>query len=85
MAARTDYTIDGPKSATVFLTASKSNGKEGRPFAARTVDGGLTWKMLGWIGPEPAGFAIMPSSLRLGPQELLTTIRGEAGPGSQLD
>ncbi|MBL8216277.1 MAG: exo-alpha-sialidase [Bryobacterales bacterium] len=75
VAARTDYVIDGPQTATVFLTASKSNGKEGRPFACRTTDGGLTWQMLGWIGPEPSGFAIMPSSLRLGPKELLTTVR----------
>jgi hypothetical protein len=27
------------------------------------------------IGPEPAGYAIMPSTIRLGPRELLTTIR----------
>ena len=32
--ARTDYIVDGPNECTLFLTASKANGKEGRPFCA---------------------------------------------------
>lgn len=75
VAARTDYIVNGPKDCLVFLTASKSNGKEGRPFVARTLDGGLTWKFVSWIGPEPEGFAIMPSSVRLDSSRLLSTIR----------
>ena len=73
--ARTDYLIEGPKQALVFLTQSKSDGKEGRPFCARTTDGGLTWKLVSYIGPEPAGFAIMPSTVRLGPTKVLTAVR----------
>ena len=75
VAARTDYIVKNGKECTVFLTASKANGREGRPFAARTKDGGLQWEFLSFIGPEPAGFAIMPSSLRLRDGSLLTTVR----------
>lgn len=75
VAARTDYVVDGPHECTVFLTASKSNRKEGRPFCARTSDGGATWNFLSWIGPEPEGYSIMPSSVRLSPSELISTIR----------
>ena len=31
---RTDYIVDGPSRCTLFLTASKANGREGRPFCA---------------------------------------------------
>jgi hypothetical protein len=75
IAARTDYIVDGPSECTLFLTASKRNGREGRPICVRTTDGGKTWTFLSYIGPEPAGYAIMPSTLRLGPGELLTAIR----------
>jgi hypothetical protein len=75
IAARTDYIVNGPKDAFVFLTASKSDGKEGRVFCARTEDGGMTWKFVSWIGAEPAGFSIMPSSVRLSPKELVTATR----------
>jgi hypothetical protein len=73
--ARTDYLIEGPHQALVFLSQSKSNGREGRPFCARTTDGGLTWQFISYVGPEPAGFAIMPSTVRMGPGKLLTTVR----------
>jgi hypothetical protein len=63
----------------MFLTAGKSNHKEGRPFCARTTDGGKTWKFIGWIGPEPKGISIMPSTVRLGPMHLLSTVRVQEG------
>src|ERR1051326_2410468 len=72
--ARTDYLIEGPREALVFLSQSKTNGREGRPFCARTTDGGLTWGFISYIGPEPPGFAIMPSTVRLDREKLLTTI-----------
>ncbi len=82
---RTDYVVDGSATCTLFLTASKANGREGRPFCARTTDGGLSWKFLSFIGPEPVGYAIMPSSVRLAPLELITTIRRQDPPRSWLD
>jgi BNR repeat protein len=48
-------------------------------FCSRTRDGGKTWEFVSWLGPEPAGFAIMPSSVRLGNQSILTTIRRKEG------
>ena len=75
IAARTDYVVNGPHDAFVFLTASKKNGKEGRPMCARTIDGGLSWKFVSWIGEEPAGFAIMPSTVRLSADRMITVVR----------
>lgn len=85
IAPRTDYIVNGPHDCHVFFTAAKSNGKEGRPFCARTTDGGKSWKFLAWIGDEPKGYAIMPSSIRLGKGELLTTIRCREGKSSWLE
>src|SRR5713226_81513 len=76
--ARTDYIINGQHDAMVFLTAAKSGGGEGRPFVARTTDGGLTWKFVAWIAPDPgAGFSIMPSSVRLSKTGIVTAVRHE--------
>ena len=81
VAARTDYIIDGPSRCTFFLTAAKTNGREGRVFCARTVDGGRTIRFLSWIGPEPEGYSIMPSTLRLPDGALLAAIRRKEGLG----
>jgi hypothetical protein len=75
IAARTDYVVNGPHDCHLFLTASKSNNREGRPISARTTDGGKTWEFLSFIGPEPKGYSIMPSTVRLSPRELVTTLR----------
>ena len=79
IAARTDYIVDGKNECMLFLTAAKSNGKEGRPLCVRTADGGKTWDFVGWIGPEPKGFGIMPSTVRLNPATLVTAIRRREG------
>ena len=75
VAARTDYIVNGPHDCLIFLTAAKSNGREGRPFCAQTTDGAKTWKFVAWIGDEPQGYSIMPSSVRVGKTELLSIIR----------
>jgi hypothetical protein len=75
IAARTDYLVEGPDTCLVFLTAAKSDGKEGRPLCAKTTDGGKNWQLQGWITPEPAGYAIMPSTAWLDNGGLLTAIR----------
>lgn len=73
--ARTDYLIISSKKALVFVTAAKNDGREGRPLCVRTTDGGMTWKIQGWIGDEPPGFSIMPSSVRLPGGRILTALR----------
>jgi hypothetical protein len=77
IAARTDYLIDGPRELTMFLTAAKANGREGRVICVRTADGGRTWRQVGLVGPEPDGndYSIMPSSVRLSPSTILTMTR----------
>jgi len=80
IAPRTDYIVNGKHDCMLFITAAKSNRREGRPLCVRTTDGGRTWTFVAWIGDEPSGFAIMPSTIRLGVKELLTAIRRRAGP-----
>lgn len=75
---RTDLIVLGKQDCLMFGSCAKENdGKEGRVFCARTTDGGVNWKLVSLIGPEPmeGGYAIMPSSLRLKDGTLLTTIR----------
>ncbi len=75
IAARTDYVVDDANTCTAFVTAAKSDGREGRPLCIRTNDGGKSWNFVGWIGNEPTGYAIMPSTVRLSDHELLTAVR----------
>jgi hypothetical protein len=75
IAARTDYVVNGSHDCLMCVTASKRNGKEGRPICIRTTDGARSWQFVSAIGPEPTGYAIMPATVRLSPTELLTTIR----------
>lgn len=75
IAGRPNYVVFGPREAMVFLTAAKANGREGRPFCARTRDGGLNWEFVSFIGPEPRGFAIMPAAVALADGTLVTAVR----------
>lgn len=75
LSARTDIVALSEHEALFLLTAAKSNGKEGRVFAAYTADGGRTFEQRGWLGPEPGGLQIMSSSLRLGGGRILTATR----------
>lgn len=79
IAARTDYLVDGPAALTLFLTAAKPNGEEGRVFCARTTDGGRSFAFVSWLTPEPPGYAIMPASLRLPSGRILTALRHSEG------
>ncbi len=79
IAARTDYIVDGENDCMLFLTAAKANGEEGRLLCVRTKDGGKTWKLVSWIGPEPEGFEIMPASVRLSETDILVAGRDREG------
>ncbi len=80
IAARTDYLVNGPDDCMIFQTAAKTNGREGRPFMARTNDGGKSWRFTSWINESPDGFGIMPAAIRLGEKELLVAVRRRSGP-----
>ncbi len=77
--SRTDYIIDGPNTLTAFLTVGFRQGEnDWREVACvRTTDGGLTWNHVSWVTP-PGVNSIMPSSVRLSPERILTTIRRHA-------
>lgn len=85
ISARTDYIVNGKHDLMAFITSGKENGREGRVFMTRTTDGGKTWPLVAWIGPEPEGFSIMPSSVRLSPSSLLTTLRQKEGDKHWID
>ena len=74
--ARTDYQVLGTKDLMLFLTAQKTNDREGRPFCARTRTGGKYWNQFAWIGPEPpTGYSIMPSSIHMPNHDFLVALR----------
>jgi hypothetical protein len=83
--ARTDYLIDSANEALLFLTVQKKNGKEGRVMCVKTIDGGKNWAFVSWIGDEPAGYSIMPASVRLSKNEILVTTRTLEGTRSFID
>ena len=86
-AARTDYLIDGRSHCTILITVARSDGREGRVIAARTSDGGKTWNFLSPVLPEPpaGSFSIMPSSVRLSPTRIVTTLRQREGSRRWID
>ena len=76
--ARTDYIIEGKRRVTAFVAATKDAGNEGQPLCIRTEDGGRTWDLVGWIGPQPTegyGYSIMPSTVRIPGDGYLSMIR----------
>lgn len=72
---RTDYIVEGPQTLSAFMNVAKENGREGRVIYTKTTDGGVNWKLVSWIGEEPGGFDIMPSTVRLSESELYTVMR----------
>jgi len=73
--SRTDYLVNGPQDLSVFLTVGKQDRREGRVAHARTTDGGVSWELVSWLGPEPEGFDIMPSTVRQSSGEWITAMR----------
>ena len=57
------------------MQANKRDGKEGRVCALRTEDGGASWSLASYLGPEPEGYQIMPASVRLKGGAILTATR----------
>tara|TARA_B100001123_G_scaffold419390_1_gene524416 strand:+ start:950 stop:2041 length:1092 start_codon:yes stop_codon:yes gene_type:complete len=83
IAARTNYIVDDGETCTLYLTANKTNGKEGRVFCARSTDGGAAFDFLSFIGSEPDGYHILPAAVRLSDGELVCAIRC-SGPGKDF-
>lgn len=74
--ARTDYIINGPQDCLIFVTAATEEGEEGKGvLMARTTDGGQSFNFVAWVGQSEQNELIMPSSVRLDEQTILTAIR----------
>lgn len=81
--ARTDYDIEGPHTLNLFITAEKHNRGEGRVIHIRTTDGALSWRVQGLITrPDlrAKAFAIMPSTVRISPDHLISAVREQSAP-----
>jgi len=85
ISARTDYLVNGPDDLMAFITSGKDNNQEGRVFMTRTRDGGANWTFETWIGPEPDGFSIMPTTVRLSENEIYTGLRRKEGDTHWID
>lgn len=74
--ARTDYVLSDEGECTLFLTASKDDGGEGKGvFAARTEDGGRSFSLRSWVAKADSGIIIMPSTVCVSDGTLLTALR----------
>lgn len=73
--SRTDYLVTSKDECLVFLAATKTDGREGRPYCLRARNGGRTMEFVSWMTPEPPGFAIMPSTVRISKTSLVSAIR----------
>jgi hypothetical protein len=80
---RTDYIIDGRHEMLAMLSIG-----HGRTGVARTNDGGISWELLSYIGPDFTrseelqgrnDYSLMPSTVRLSSSEILTVIRHREG------
>lgn len=74
--ARTDYIINGPQDAMIFVTATTEAGEEGKGvLMARTTDGGKNFNLVSWVGTSEEDELIMPGSVRVDEKTILTAIR----------
>lgn len=77
MTPRTDYLVNGAGDCLVFLSARDPDvwGSD-RVFCARTTDAGRTFQFVSWIVlPSDPYRAVMPSTVRCAPQELVSAVR----------
>lgn len=74
--ARTDVIINGPRDAMLFVTAADEQGEEGKGvLLARTADGGQSFNLVSWVATSEQDELIMPSSVRVDEQTIVTAIR----------
>jgi hypothetical protein len=84
LTSRTDYIVTGERECLLFLSANQPQVQGGnykdRAFAARTTDGGKTFQFLGWMaGGSVDARSVMPSTVRLPDNRLITTLRRKSG------
>ena len=86
IAARTDYLVEpngGKNRISLFLTATKPDGEEGRVFYAKSENDARGFRFVSWLREHPKGFDIMPSSLSLDSGMILTAVRCRTRDGNK--
>jgi len=78
LTSRNDYIILSPFECFVFMSAencmAESDYKD-RCFCTRTTDGGKTFEFLGWMTHDVENRSVMSSSLRIGDNHLVSSVR----------
>ena len=78
LTSRTDYLVLGPKKCLVFLSAETGvveGDYQDRAFCALTEDGGKTFRFMGWMTLDTEKRSVMPSTVRIGENHLVSVIR----------
>ncbi len=90
--ARTDYIVLGEYKCLAFISSSPTDGKYGKTFGILTEDGGLSWKIQGWVTDKfppleykRFSFSIMPSTVRISENTLVTSLRQRFEGGKWID
>jgi hypothetical protein len=83
--ARTAYIVDNAHTCTLFLSVTKTNGREGRVLCTRTADAGASFRMRSLVVADPPGYAIMPACLRLENGGILVAVRCSGDPTGYIE
>jgi hypothetical protein len=81
MTSRTDSIVTGKESALIMMSAQdprlgEFSDRLDKTFVARTIDAGRSFQFLSWVVPWSDPYrAVMPSSIRLGADVLVTALR----------
>lgn len=89
MTSRTSYIVEGPASCLILLSAKQPDVRganyQDRAFAARTTDGGQSYKKLGWLaGDSIDARSVMPDTVRLAKGRYVTALRRKTTTASGL-
>lgn len=90
LTSRTDYLVTGGHGCLVFLSGEQPEVSAGdhhdRAFCARTTDGGMTFRFVSWMTGDPlTARSVMPTTVRTGPDELVSVLRRREGDRCWID
>lgn len=78
LTSRTDYVVNNESECLFFLSAEEERVEarlQDQAFSARTVDGALSFEFLTWIAQPIEIRSVMPSTVRIGENHLVTALR----------
>ncbi len=78
LTSRTDYLVGGDNDALIFISAEEPRAQSklaDRAFCVRAIDGGKSFQFLSWISDSIIVRSVMPSTVRLSENHLVTAMR----------